>query len=82
MKTMLKFEFDMKDLGPAKKIFGISIERCKWDGYIFLNQKHYLEKLIENFFMRGPKPTRQPITNQFQLSSQLCPTTNEERVYG
>ena len=37
MKSMLKIKFDMKDLGSAKKILGINIERSRNDQKIFLH---------------------------------------------
>lgn len=37
IKFKSKSEFDMEDLGPAKKILGIEIIRNEENGYLFLN---------------------------------------------
>ena len=41
---MLNSEFDMEDLGHAKKILGMEITRDRRNGTMFLTQKKYLEK--------------------------------------
>ena len=38
IKLTLKFEFDMKDLGPAKKILGIDIERHRPSSLVLLKR--------------------------------------------
>ena len=75
MKKILMSEFDMKDLGPAKKILGIRIDRNQEDGSIFLGQKIYLEKVVEKFSMKDSKLTSQPFTSQFQLTKRQCLAT-------
>ena len=37
LKNLLSFEFDMKDLGPVKKILGIEIKRDRSKGIMFLS---------------------------------------------
>lgn len=69
MKEMLRSEFDMKDLGPVSKILGMNIARKGDKGILFLNERKYLQKLMEKFNMNGAKSPQQLITNQFQLSS-------------
>lgn len=48
LKNMLNFEFDMKDLGPAKKILGMDIKRDRSKGIVFLSHGKYLKKSIGN----------------------------------
>lgn len=81
MKDILKSEFEMKDLGPAGRILGMRISRNRDKNSMILSQQGYLEKLSDKFSMKGSKPTRQPITSQFQLSSVQCPTTALEIRY-
>ena len=42
LKNDLSNEFDMKDLGEAKKVLGIKIERDRRSGKVSLTQKGYL----------------------------------------
>ena len=58
MKDMLEVEFDTKDLGPTRKILGIRMDRNKQDGSLFLNQRQYLEKVIDKFEMKNAKPAK------------------------
>ncbi|KAE8713420.1 hypothetical protein F3Y22_tig00110210pilonHSYRG00105 [Hibiscus syriacus] len=44
-KTQLNREFEMKDLGEAKKILGMEISRDKKLGRLCLSQKEYLRKV-------------------------------------
>lgn len=41
---ILNSEFEMKDLGAAKKILGMEIQRDRQAGKLFLNQHNYIEK--------------------------------------
>ena len=49
LKTLLNQEFEMKDLGEAKKILGMEITRDKEGGKIFLTHKQYLKKVLQCF---------------------------------
>lgn len=49
LKQLLNSEFDMKDLGQAKKILGMEIRRNMEKRIMFLTQRKYLEKLLGNF---------------------------------
>lgn len=51
IKDSLSLEFDMKDLGPAKRILGMDIKRDRYKGFLFLNQKMYIEKVLQRFNM-------------------------------
>jgi len=42
LKKELSFEFEMKDLGEAKKVLGMEIERDQKSGKVRLTQKEYL----------------------------------------
>ncbi|KAL5548154.1 hypothetical protein UlMin_003385 [Ulmus minor] len=69
----------MKDLGEAKKILGMSIDRNKDKGYIKVHQISYLEKLITKFSMNDCKPVQIPLAAHFNFSDELCPKTDIER---
>jgi hypothetical protein len=42
LKAQLSSEFEMKDLGGAKKILGMEITRDRKSGLLFLNQHGYI----------------------------------------
>ena len=81
LKSLLSSEFDMKDLGAAKKILGIEIHRDRRAGKLWLSQKGYLKKVLERFSMLDAKPVSTPLFAHFKLSSQLCPSSDKESEY-
>ena len=78
LKTQLNNEFDMKELGAAKKILGMEIRRDRQAGKLFLSQQKYVERVLDRFNMSDCKPVSTPLTAHFKLSSDLCPQTDEE----
>ena len=51
LKTQLNQEFEMKDLGEAKKILGMEICRDRACGKVSLSHKQYLKKVLQQFSM-------------------------------
>ena len=49
LKNLLKGEFEMKDLGSAKRILGIDIVRDRAVGTLFLSQSRYISKVWKDF---------------------------------
>ena len=49
LKKDLSFEFEMKDLGEAKKVLGIEIEQDWKSDKVSLKQKGYLKKVLQKF---------------------------------
>ncbi|KAK3040178.1 hypothetical protein RJ639_028428 [Escallonia herrerae] len=78
---LLSREFDMKDLGSAKKILGMEIHRDRKAGKLWVTQKSYVEKVLERFSMLNAKPVSTPLGAHFQLSSRLCPSAEEDVEY-
>ncbi|KAE8708925.1 Serine/threonine-protein kinase HT1 [Hibiscus syriacus] len=78
LKTLLSQEFDMKDLGAAKKILGMEICRDRDSRRLWLSQRGYVEKILERFAMSSAKPVSTPLANHFKLSSEQCPKTDKE----
>ena len=81
LKSMLSKEFEMKDLGSAKKILGMEIVRDRSEGRLCLSQRGYLEKLLCRFDMDAAKPVSTPLAAHFKLSVMAAPSTDEEREY-
>ena len=82
LKFQLSAEFEMKDLGEAKKILGMEIERDRAKGKVCLSQKQYLKKVLHRFGMDGKtKPVSTPLAPHFKLSASLSPTTDADREF-
>jgi hypothetical protein len=81
LKAQLSHEFDMKDLGSAKKILGMEIQRDRHAGTLFLSQKSYIEKVLEKYNLSNCKSVATPFASHFKLSSRQCPVTEDEKEY-
>ncbi|KAK9213933.1 hypothetical protein WN944_005919 [Citrus x changshan-huyou] len=78
LKHKRKGEFDMKDLGPAKKILGMQLHRNRNTGTLFLSQEEYIIRVLDKFGMANSKPVQTPLAPHFKLSDQLCPKAEAE----
>jgi hypothetical protein len=78
LKSLLHKEFEMKDLGAAKKILGMEIRRDREARKLWLSQKNYIRKVLEKFSMLDTKPVSTPLANHFRLSGSQCPKNEEE----
>ena len=79
LKTQLNQEFEMKDLGEAKKILSMEICRDRARGKVSLSQKQYLKKVLQQFGMtEQTKPVSTLLASHFKVSAQLSPSTNAE----
>ncbi|KAG8500760.1 hypothetical protein CXB51_002783 [Gossypium anomalum] len=81
VKAQLSEEFDMKDLGLAKKIVGMEILRDRKASKLYLSQKGYIEKVLCRFNMQSVKPVSTPLTAYFRLSLALSPQSDDEIKY-
>ena len=82
LKTQLNREFEMKDLGEAKKILGMEISRDRKLGRLCLSQKEYLRKVLKRFGMNEKsKPVSTPLAPHFKLSALMSPKNDAEREY-
>ena len=71
LKSELKTEFEMKDLGEARKILGMEIHRDRKLGLLRLSQKEYIQKVLARFSMEGAKAISTPClcTYNFQVEA-------------
>nr|ABF81452.1 TIR-NBS type disease resistance protein [Populus trichocarpa] len=82
LKAQLRTEFEMKDLGEAKKILGIEIQRDRRKGTVCLTQTQYLKKILQRFGVDGKtKPVSTPLAPHFKLSASMSPRIEEERKH-
>eukprot|EP00253_Pinus_taeda_P031769 PITA_31769 len=78
LKTQLSSKFDMKDLGAANYILGMEIKRNLEKRKLWLNQRKYVETILQRFNMHDSKPVKVPIPMGVRLSTEQCPKTQEE----
>jgi hypothetical protein len=76
-KAQLSSEFEIKDLGAARKILGMKIMRDSKSGLLFLSHRSYIQKVLRCFNMHDSNPVSTPIAPHFKLSSTQCPTKND-----
>ena len=70
VKTQLSSKFDMKDIGAANFILGImEIKRNKENRKLWLNQRKYVETILQRFNMQECKPIKVPIPVGVNLST-------------
>ncbi|WZZ68589.1 hypothetical protein YC2023_079959 [Brassica napus] len=69
LKKLLSSEFDMKDLGSAKRILGMDIFRNREAGTLQLSQSEYLQKVLKKFNMVDCKSSNTPVGAHFKLSA-------------
>ena len=81
LKALLSGEFEMKDLGPSKKILGIEIQRNRKNKKLYLCQEKYLKKVLQRFGIEKSKSERIPLEVHFNFSTNQSPQTKEEKAY-
>jgi len=70
--------YKLKDLGEAKLVLGMHIERNPISGDIILLQKAYCEQMLKCFSMQNYSPKSTPLPPGLILSSDNCPNTPKE----
>jgi hypothetical protein len=78
VKTQFSSKFDMKDLGASNFILGIEIKRVRKRRKLWLNQRKYVETILQRFNMHKRKPVKVPIPVGVKLYADQCPKTHEE----
>eukprot|EP00253_Pinus_taeda_P008967 PITA_08967 len=78
LKTQLSSKFDMKDISAANYILGMEIKRDRTKRKLWLNQRKYVETILQRFNMQDSKPVKVPIPVGVRLSAEQCPKTQEE----
>lgn len=69
LKSLLSSEFEMKDLGQAKKILGMEITRDRARGVLTISQEGYIHKVLGNFGMEQAKAVGTPLGTHFNLKA-------------
>nr|GEY38921.1 retrovirus-related Pol polyprotein from transposon TNT 1-94 [Tanacetum cinerariifolium] len=72
-KSLLKKEFDMKELEEAKKILGMEIIRDRSRKILRVSQAGHVSKILNNFIIDNEKSVKMPLGGHFKLSLKDCP---------
>jgi hypothetical protein len=67
----------MKDLGAANFILDMEIKRDWKNMKLWLNQRKYVETILQMFNMKECKPVRVPILVSVKLFMDQCPKKHE-----
>uniref|UniRef100_A0A3Q7ICG0 Reverse transcriptase Ty1/copia-type domain-containing protein n=1 Tax=Solanum lycopersicum TaxID=4081 RepID=A0A3Q7ICG0_SOLLC len=84
LKGLLSAEFEMKDLGAARKILGMEIIRDIERRKLFLSQRSYIQKVLARFDMSSSKPIDTPSAANIHLTAMFAPqgTSDVGLIYG
>ena len=66
LKAQLKKEFDMKDMGEAKKTLGMEITRDRGSCKLWLSRENYFLKVLERFNMAEARSITTPLAGHFK----------------
>lgn len=67
LKDLLSSEFEMKDMGEAKRILGMEIHRDRSKGVLTLSQGNYLMKVLDTFKLDQCNSVQTPLGVHFKL---------------
>ena len=70
LKTQLFSKFDMKDLSAANYILGMEIKRDREKRKLQLNQRKYVETILQRFNMQDSKLVNVPNLAGTELSDE------------
>ncbi|CAM8997858.1 unnamed protein product [Rhodiola kirilowii] len=79
IKKQLSSNFDMRDIGIAKRILGINIVRDRPKKKMYLSQAEYIDKVFKKFSMDDSKPVMIPLGGHLLLSKEDCPNDETAR---
>lgn len=69
LKHELSLHFEIKDLGPAKRILGMEINKDRVPGALWLSQEGYLSRVLETYNMAEAKHAVTLLSAHFKLSA-------------
>ncbi|GJU68569.1 retrovirus-related pol polyprotein from transposon TNT 1-94 [Tanacetum coccineum] len=73
---LLRKEFDIKELGPAKKILGMEIVRDRGSQTLKVSQSRYVQKILNNYRMDNGKSVSMPLGAHFKVFLKDCPSND------
>ena len=81
LKGLRSAEFEMKNLGAARKILGMEIIRDRERKKLLLSQRSYIKKVLARFGMSSSKPINTPSAANIHLTAMFAPQSEEEKEY-
>ncbi|GKA21706.1 retrovirus-related pol polyprotein from transposon TNT 1-94 [Tanacetum coccineum] len=75
-KGLLRKEFDIKELGPARKMLGMEIVRDRGSRTLKVSQSGYVQKILNNFRVDNGKSVSVPLGAHFKVSLKDCPSND------
>uniref|UniRef100_A0A3Q7HAX8 Reverse transcriptase Ty1/copia-type domain-containing protein n=1 Tax=Solanum lycopersicum TaxID=4081 RepID=A0A3Q7HAX8_SOLLC len=81
LKGLLSAEFEMKDLGAARKILGMEIIRDRERRKLFLSRRSYIQMVLARFGMSSSKTIDTPSAANIHLTAMFAPQSEEEKEY-
>jgi len=76
VKTEISSAFEMRDLGQAKELLGLCIQRDR-EGSLQLSQCHYISSVLEKYGMSDCNPVRIPMEAGLQIEPNSGAKTKE-----
>lgn len=80
IKTVLKSNFKMKDLGEAKCCVGLNITRNQKNGQICVDQSKYIRDILDRFNMADCNPVKTPYDSNQKLTTNMSPQNKTEEM--
>lgn len=83
VRDVLSTKYKIKDLGEAKKCFGIRISKNREAGTIKIDQKEFVEQILKKFNMSECKPVGTPLepkkklVSRWRIDDESCNTISE-----
>nr|GEZ11521.1 hypothetical protein [Tanacetum cinerariifolium] len=76
VKTAFLHDFDMKELGLAKKILGMKIVRDRGSRILKVSQSGYVQKILNDYRVDNGKSVSVPLGAHFKVSLKGCPSSD------
>lgn len=67
VKSLLKKEFNMKDLGESKRILGVEINRTRGNSLLQIIQSNYCDKILMKFKVNEAKTVSTPLAHHLNF---------------
>ena len=67
LKKNLMDRYEMRDLGQAKLVIGMRVQRNRKERTILIDQQSYIEEALKRFNMVDANPTRTPLPSGANL---------------
>jgi Reverse transcriptase (RNA-dependent DNA polymerase) len=74
-KSDIRKFWEITDHGPIKWFLGFKIKRDRDAGMLAINQRTYIENMVEKFRLTNAKPISTPMDPGSQFSINQCPTS-------